>query len=178
MQHIQECRKCVTRNLANLGLLHQGIIKQGSSVVLFLIILSLSVRLVAILQRALLRRRSRDIKSHLNELVLARERLLALTTRTNIIAITSRQRELDRDLILSRQVGVRDLRIRNLKRRSVLDIERKLRLAKLGLSPVPPLQSMFLWLKSRTIPVLKDLAQALKVLLRETVELHNATLAL
>lgn len=45
-----------------------------------------------------------------------------------------------------------------------MDVERQLRLAKLGLAPVPPAQRVFLVLQVVAVPVLEDLGQSLVVL--------------
>ena len=80
MQHIQECSKSIPRNISNLRLVYQCIIEQCRSVLL------LSIRrltlLLPILGLLLLRHSPRDIKPHLNQLILRSSGLAPSTSCT------------------------------------------------------------------------------------------------
>ncbi|RBQ83434.1 hypothetical protein VDGD_20950 [Verticillium dahliae] len=116
-------------------------------------------------------------------LVLASTRLLALATRTAEGAVGARVvfvgggGKLDGDLVAAGEVGVGDFRVGHLKGRAVLHVEGQLSLAELGLAPVPAAQGVLLVLEGRAVPVLEELRQALKLLLREAVELDDAGVA-
>ncbi len=105
MQHIQKCSKSIARNVSNLRLVYQCIIEQGRSILL------LNVRrltlLLAILSLLLLRHSPRNIKPHLNQLILRGSRLAPSTScppkvpiRASLCA-ASWQREFNRHFILS-----------------------------------------------------------------------------
>jgi hypothetical protein len=86
-----------------------------------------------------------------------------MTVRARVFLVR-RKRKLDRDLVATGQVGVGDLGVGNLEGGPVLDVEGELRLAKLGLAPVPSPQGMLLVFQVRAVPVLEDLGEALIVL--------------
>lgn len=72
--------------------------------------------------------------------------------------ISVRGSKLDSDFVAASQVRIGYLRVGNLKRRLVLDVEYKLGLGEFGLAPVPASQSMLLGLEVYAVPVLEDLA--------------------
>lgn len=88
MQNIKKRSKRITSNLSNLRLIHQRIIKQIRRILL-LLRLGITRRILP-LQCLLLRRRPGDVKSHLNQLILARASFLALPPRTTQRSIRPR----------------------------------------------------------------------------------------
>lgn len=83
MENVQERSDSIACGLANLGLLHQGIVEQSDGVLLFFAA-SIATSLVAL---HFLLDGSRNVKAHLNELVLASTRLLALSARTAQVTV-------------------------------------------------------------------------------------------
>lgn len=85
MENVQERSDSIACGLANLGLLHQGIVEQGDGVLL-LFAAGVATSLVAL---HFLLDGSGNVKPHLNELILACTRLLALSARTAQVAISA-----------------------------------------------------------------------------------------
>lgn len=72
--------------------------------------------------------------------------------------------EVDRYLVLARQVCVGDFGIRDLKCRAIGNIERQLGLSELSLAPVPATERMLLALEIDAVPELEKLRDAVVVL--------------
>jgi hypothetical protein len=181
MQNVEEGGDSITSSLANLCLFNQSLIKERGCILL-LLLATIATGVFAF--SLLLRRYTGDIESHLNQLILARTSLLALASSTAQLAVGASvvgvegQGELQGNLIPTRQVCVSNLRVGQLKGRAVLDVEGDFGFGELGLAPVPSPQRMLLALERGAVPVLEDLAQALVVLLLESVELDDARVAL
>jgi hypothetical protein len=85
-----------------------------------------------------------------------------------------RERKIDCDLVLSRQVCVRYFGIRHFEGGAVGHVEGEFGLAKVGLAPVPAAQGMLAVVQTYAVPRLEHLGHAIKVVLLEAVELYHA----
>lgn len=107
MQNLQEAGKCVARDLANLGLVHQGLVEELRRILLLGIF---AVRdLLALLILLLLRRRAGDIEAHLDKLVFCAGGLLTPPTRASQpirLRISIGEGEVHGHLVLAGQVCV------------------------------------------------------------------------
>lgn len=171
MKDLQEGGNGITSSLADLSLVHEGLVEQGGGILLLLFGIAAGFFSLGLLARG----GTRYVESHLDQLVLPRTRLLPPPSRTAQVAVRSRVilvrgREFDGDLVASGEVGVGYLGVGDLEGGLVLDVEDELGLAKLGLAPVPPPQGVFFGLEVDAVPELEELAQALEVLLLEAVE--------
>lgn len=181
MQNVEEGGDSITSSLANLCLLNESLVEERSRILL-LLLTTIATRIFAL--GLLLRRYTGDVESHLDQLILARSCFLALASGTAQLAVGASvvgvegQGELQGNFIPTRQVCVSNLRVRQLKGWAILDVEGDFGFGELGLAPVPSPQRMLLALQRGAVPVLKDLAQALVVLLLESVELDDARIAL
>lgn len=187
MQHLQKRSVRIARHLPNLRPIHQRLIKQIRRILLlaFLTVtLSLSLfiplpipipilRLHLLLLLLLRRRRAGNVESHLGQLVAGASRLAALRSPTATATTLpvrlrggtgSRQRELDRHLVLARQVGVGDFRVRNLESGPVLDVKGELGLAEVALAPVPAAEGVFFGFEIDAVEELEGFAGAVEVL--------------
>ena len=177
MEDVEECRNSIASHLANLGLVHEGIVKQRCGILLLFAAARVTASILSI--GLLLGRHAGDVEAHLDELIPPTASLLPLAPGTTEVAIRAgvlgvdRQRHLDSDLIAPSQVGVANLRVRDLECGSILDVEGELGLGEVGLAPVPPPQGVLLVLEYRAVPVLEDFREAVKVLLLEAVELDD-----
>lgn len=88
MQHIQKRSKRISRNLPNLRLIHQRLIKQTSSILL-LNFTPIHTLLLTILIFLLLRHGPGDIKPHFHKLIFRRPRLAPSTPRPPQVPIRS-----------------------------------------------------------------------------------------
>lgn len=177
MKHIQESGKRITSHVSNLSLLHQHLIEQISSVLLlalrlFLLLPFFTLRLLLaiLLLYTLLRlhHRTGDIEPHLDQLIRPRRRLapsiLRAPGRLRLRLVLGRQRELNRDLVLPRQVGVRDLGVGDFERGAILHVETELGLGEVRLTPVPAAEGMFSTFDVDAVPDLEGFAQSLEIL--------------
>jgi hypothetical protein len=176
MENVEECCDGIASHLANLGLVHEGIVKQRSGVLLLLTArITTSIFTIGVL----LRRYARNVEAHLDQLISAGASLLSLAPGATKVAICAGivgvdgQSHFDSNLIATSQVGVANLRIRDLESRAILDVECELGLGEFGLAPIPTPQGMLFVLEDRAVPVLEDLGEAVKVLLLEAVELDD-----
>ena len=163
MQHIQKGGNGVARRLANIGLLHKSVVEERDGVLFLLIGVAASLAALGLLSC----RCAGDVESHLHHLVFPGCGLFPVLLRCAILSVglgTVVYSELDGDFVATRQVGVGDLRVGNLKGWSVLDVERELRLSEFGLAPVPSSEGVLLVLEVRAVPVLEELVEALVVL--------------
>lgn len=104
MQNIQESGECVTSDLANLGLVHQRLIKEIGSVRLLAVLGSRGVLTIFIF--LLLGRNTRYVEAHLNQLVPGSCRLLASESCSSKMSICASiavggERKVDSNFILS-----------------------------------------------------------------------------
>lgn len=178
MQNIQEGGYRVTGSLSNLSLLDQRLVEQVRGILLLLAALATGVVAIGLLAA---RRRSGNVEAHLDKLVLAGTGLLPFTTGASKVSVGARvlvigrHGKLDGDFIATGEVGVGDLRVRDLERRAVLNGEGEFCLAELGLSPVPATKGVLSALEVGAVPVLEQLGEALVILGREAVQLDNCT---
>lgn len=171
MQYIQKRRKRLSGHLPNLRLIHQRVVKQTSSILLFNIG-SINTLLFAILVLLLilLRHSSRDVEPHLNQLIFRGPCLTPfapcapkMAIRASLIA-TSRQREFNGYLIFPGQVRIRDFWIWYFERWSVLDIEHQLRFTELAFAPIPAAKGVLLVLKVDAVEEFEGFGDAIEVL--------------
>lgn len=166
VEAVEKLGNRVAGRLPNLGLLHEGIVEQRHRVLLFFI--GAAASLVAV--NVLLCGGARDVEAHLNKLVRAGPGLFARTARAAQMAIgagvvvVGGERKLHGDLVAAGQVRIGNFRVRDLEGGTILHVEGELCLAKVGLAPVPAAQGVLLVLERRAVPVLENLAEALKVL--------------
>lgn len=184
MEDVQESGKRIACHITNLSLVHEGLIEEIGRVLfldflflslillilhLFFLFLILAVCLLGAL--VLLHCHSRDVKSHLDQLVRAGSGFpAAVLCATRLVADSiclTIKGKLHGNFILSGKVGIQNFGIRKLEGRSVLDVEGQLGLGEIRLSPVPSPESMFAGLHVDAIPDLERLAQSLEVLRRE-----------
>jgi len=135
MENIQKGGDRVTSRLANLRLLNKSVVEKGYGVLLLLIGVTSSLAAFGFLPRG----RARNVKPHLNKLILASRSFLSLSS-CSILSVglaAFANGKLDSDLIATSKVGIRYLGVRDLERRSVLYVEGKLGFAELCLAPVP-----------------------------------------
>lgn len=132
MQHIQESGERIARNISNLRLLHQCLVEEVCSILLFPLFFFLVFFALFLFDSS-----SRDIESHLDKLIWARTSLPATAGACAVRLGICGESKLDSDFILSGKVGVGDFGIWNLERRTVLNVERELGLGEFGLAPVP-----------------------------------------
>ncbi len=169
MQNVGKRSIAVAGNLANLSLLHQRVVEEICRILLLFGVL-LARHVLAILLLLPLRRSAGNVEAHLDELIARASGLLPPRSGASEMAVGARvlsvrrQRELYGHLVLSGQVRVRYLRVGDLESGATLDVERHLGLAKLGLAPIPPAESMFLVLEIDAVPQLERLAETIKVL--------------
>lgn len=109
MQNIEEGGNSIASHFANLSLLNECVVEEGGSILLFLLTSITSGVTISLFLCC----HSRDVESHLNELIAASASLLALATRAaNVVGAgvvgVLRKRHLDSDLIATRQVGISD----------------------------------------------------------------------
>lgn len=100
VEDLQESGNGITGSLANLGLVHEGLVEQGGGVLLLLFRVAAGFFPLGLLARS----RARYVESHLDQLVLPGTRLLAPSSRAAQVAVRSRVifvggRELDGDLV-------------------------------------------------------------------------------
>lgn len=169
MQNIQEGSKGIACDIPNLGLVHEGLVEEIRSVLfldLFLVVLLPALGLL------LLHSRPGDVESHFDQLVGARSCLASAILgasgwlATCTIAFGGRERKLHGHLILSCEVGVRDLGVGNLKRGSVLNAEGQFGFGEVCLAPVPTAQGVLAVLDVDSIPNFEGLGQSFKILTR------------
>ena len=158
MQDLQEGGDSITGSFTDLGFVDEGLIEQGSGVLLLFLCIATGFLSLGLLASG----SARDIESHLAQLILASARLLATAPRAAQMAIGAGvisvgSGKLDGDLVPTGQVGVGNLGVGDLECGFVLDVENELGLGKLGLAPVPASQGVFLGLEVYAVPVLEDL---------------------
>lgn len=161
MQDIQKGGDRVAGGFTNLGLLDKRVVKKCHSILL-LIRVTTGVATLCLFSCCY----SRNVESHLDQLVLASSRLLSLIRRA-IVTISFpaiANSEFNGNFVTTRQVGVGDFGVRNLEGGAVLDIERYFRLAKLCFSPIPTTEGVLLLLEVGAVPVLEDFAETFVVL--------------
>ena len=174
MEDVQESGKRIACHITNLSLVHKGLIEEIGRVLFldFFLFLILAICLLGAL--VLLHCHSRDVKSHLDQLVRAGTGLPAtVLCAARLVAGTiclSIKGKFHSNFILSGKVGIQNLGIRKLEGRSVLDVEGQLGLGEIRLSPVPSPESMFAGLHVDAVPDLEGLAQSLEVLRREKIK--------
>lgn len=193
MEDVQEGGKRIACHIANLSLVHESLIEKIGRVLFldfFLFLLSFLVLAFALILHlafffliiavfllgalVLLHCHSRDVKSHLDQLVRARSGLLAAVLcaarlLAGSICLTIKGK-LHGNFILSGKIGIQNLGIRKLEGRSVLDVEGQLGLGEIRLSPVPSPEGVFAGLHVDAVPDLERLAQSLEVLRREKLK--------
>ena len=172
MQDVEEGGNCVACGLANIRLLDQSVVEQSDGILLFLVCVASGILAFGLLAGG----GAWDVKPHLHHLVLARSCLPALARGFSVLAVRFTiiaHGELDGDLVPPRQVGVGNLRVRNLEGGPVLHIEGQFSLAELCLSPVPSSQSVLLDLEVDVVPALEDLGETLVIVLLETIKLDD-----
>lgn len=171
VKDIQECSKGIAGHIANLSLVHEGLIEEICSILLlssFFLVLFLVT--LGAFRLFLLHGCARDVEAHLNQFIGTRSGLAASILRASCrlsigtIRLSRGERKLHRHLILSSQVGVGDFGVGDLEGGSVLDIERQLGLGEFCLAPVPSSQSVFAVLDVDPVPNFEGLAQALEIL--------------
>lgn len=129
MENIQESSKGITGDVANLGLVHERFIEEIGRILFLAFLLSILLLLAILFLHALLRLDggSRDVKSHLDQLIGPRSRLATPIFRASswlsVGSPIGGQVKLDGDFVLSRKVRVGDFGVRDLERWSVLDVE-------------------------------------------------------
>ncbi len=140
MQHVLECGKGVSRDIPNLGLVHEHVVEHVGRILLFLIFpVHAAIGIIA----HILLGGAGDVEAHLNELVHPTPSFLSLRSGSaemlldGRLLVFVRQRELDRHFILAGQVGVGDFRVWDLESGSVLHVEGQFMLAEISLAPVP-----------------------------------------
>jgi len=162
VQDVKEGSNSISGCLSDLRLLDERVVKESHGVLLFLICVAASITTLGLLPRG----GPGNVESHLHHLVFPGRCLLPLA-RGAIVAVgcfAVAHGKFDSDFVTAGKVGVGDLRIRDFKGRSVLDVECELGLAKLGLAPIPTAQGVLFVLEGRAVPVLEELREALKVL--------------
>ena len=172
MQDVEEGGNCVACGLANIRLLDQSVVEESNGILLFLVCVASGILALGLLAGG----RARDVKPHLDHLVLTRGCLPTLARGFSVLAVRFAiiaQVELDGDLVPPRKVGVGNLRVRNLEGRPILDIEGQFSLAEFCLSPVPSSQSVLLDLEVDVVPALEHLGETVVVILLETVKLDD-----
>lgn len=126
MKNVQEGRKCITRHVSNLGLVHKSLIEEVRRVLLLRLFLVLLVIALALL---LLHGRTRDVEAHLNQLVGTRSGLpatvLGASSGLSVVAVrlVCGKRKLNRHFILACEVGVGDLGVGDFESGSILNAE-------------------------------------------------------
>lgn len=167
MQNIQEGRKCITRHVSNLSLVHQSLIEEVGRILLLHLFLVLLLVALALL---LLHGRTGNVEAHLHQLIGTSSSLAAAVLSApgglsvGAICLVCGKRKLNCHLILACEVGVGDLGVGDFERGSVLDTEGKLGLGELGLTPVPSADGVFAGFDVNAVPDFESLAQSLKVL--------------
>lgn len=169
MKNIQKGRKCITRHIPNLGLVHQSLVEEVCRILLlhlFLIFLLVALALALLL----LHGRTRDVEAHLDQLVGTRSCLpttvLGASSGLSVgaVRLVCRKRKFNRHFVLACKVGVGDLGVGDFESGAVLDTEGELGLGELGLTPIPSTQGVFASLDVDAIPNFESLAQSLKIL--------------
>ena len=170
VQDVQEGSKGIARHISNLRLVHERLVEEICSILLLCFCLLILALALGVLGLLLLHGRTGNVESHFDQLIEARGRLpstvLGASSRlaTRAIGFSGRESKFHRHFILSRQVGVGDLRVGDFKGRSVLDVEGELGLGELGLAPVPASQGMLAVLDVDSVPDFEGLGQPFKVL--------------
>lgn len=168
VQAVEELGNRIASRLADFGLFHEGLVKERHGVLFLLAAFCVAGGLLAI--DLLLGDRSGHVETHLDELVLTSCGLFPRFPSAAQCAVGAcivdigRQGELHGNLVATCQICVGDFGVGNLEGGSVLHVEGKLRLAKVGLAPIPAAEGVLLVLKRRAVPVLEDLAKALVIL--------------
>lgn len=162
MQDVQEGGESVASNLANLGLVHERLVEQIRGILLLAVTILCSRHILAIFLGLLLGGHAWNVEAHLDQLVSCACRLLASEFGSSQVPVCagvaiSGEREVYGDLVLSSQVGVRDLSVRHLEGWAVCDVEGELGLAKVGFAPVPAPQRMLAVVEIDAVPRLEDL---------------------
>lgn len=177
MQNIQEGGNGIASRLANLSLVDERLIEEGSRIFDLLAVLAACVLTLRLLAGS----GSGDVEAHLDELITASGGLGALCASATQLGVGTSvggggrgQGHLDSDLVSTGKVGVANVRVGQLKGRAVLDAKGELRFGELGLAPVPAAKGVFLVLEGGAVPVLEHLGKAVVVLLREAVQLNDA----
>ena len=185
MQHIQESGKRIASHIANLRLLHEHLVEEVRGILLlaallFLLpLLPLGLVLAVLLLNALLRlhHRTGDVKSHLDQLVRPGGRLPApvfrAARRLTLGFVLGGEGELDGDLVLTRQIRVGDLGVRDFERGAVLDVEAELGLCEIRLTPVPAAERMFSAFDVDAVPDFEGFGQSFEVLMEDNTAISK-----
>ena len=154
MEDVLKGRKGVPGHLSNLGLVHESVVEDRGGVLFLALVLAVA----RILSLRRLLGRAGDIEAHLEQLISGGTGLLAgrahvagLSVGAGVLSVR-RVGKLNGHFVLSRQVGVGDLRVRDLEGRAVLDVEGKFMLAEFTFAPVPTAKRVFFVLQSHAIP--------------------------
>lgn len=132
MQDVLEGSHGVACSVPNIGLVQQSLVEELCS--LYFLVVGIAAGVLALC--LLLCRGAWHVQSHLDELIHACSGFAAFfRVAVDFLAIVGGK--LDGDLVAAGKVGIRDLGVGYLKGGSVLDVEGKLALSELCLSPVP-----------------------------------------